>query len=338
MGAAAPLKELAERAEADGRGADAARLYWDAITVYERRRRQRAADVDLIDFEAGPRPLRDLVDPAVLPMPPGKTWALCQLVALLDGTEGSPAGDAVLRELADAGNPWALERLLRRLHERGLAQEAEVLLVGEAARDNPWALWVQARRAVHDEQVADKVCRALLERAAAARMGQAVRMLMQRAEQSGQTGEADQWVLHAAARGYTPPLWELVRSREQVGRLEEAEQLAWRAPDGLRSWMLRRLAQGRAAEQGVVAAGLRRVLGVSAAPARRTSGRGRRARTSRTLRTARRRRRRPAGAGGSGRTAQGRRSRPAVADHAGERLDGRGHSCSFVVTCSGPSR
>jgi hypothetical protein len=184
-------------------------------------------------------------------MPTGKTWALRQLVTLLDGTEGSPTGDAVLRELADAGNPWALERLLRRLRERGLAQEAEALLQNEAARDNPWALWVQAHRAVHDEQVADEDCRALLERAAAARVGQAVRMLMQRAEQSDLTGEADQWALHAAARSYTTPLWELVRGREQVGRPEEAEQLAWRAPDGQRSWMLRRLAQGRAGEQGL---------------------------------------------------------------------------------------
>ncbi|MFD0009010.1 hypothetical protein ACFVJ4_42590 [Streptomyces sp. NPDC127178] len=243
-----PLKERAEQAEAEGRDADAARLYRDAITVFERRRRQGAAGVDLIDFEARARPLRAFLSAGLL-MPPGETWALRQLVALLDSTQGPAAGDDVLRGLGEAGNPWALERLLRRLHERGQAQDAEALLESEAARGNPWALWVQAHRAMHDEQVPDEVRRGLLERAAAARVGQAVKTLMNRAEQAGLTGEADQWALHAAAGGYTTPLWDLVHGREQAGRLEDAEQLAWRAGVGQRSWMLRRLAQRRSSEQ-----------------------------------------------------------------------------------------
>ncbi|WP_217213721.1 hypothetical protein [Streptomyces sp. AC550_RSS872] len=248
VGAATPLKELAEQAAADGRSADAARLYRDAIAVFERRRRLRAAGVDLIDFETSARPLRAFISPGLL-MPPGETWAARQLIALLDDTQGPAAGDDALRELGEAGNPWALERLLRRLRERGQVQDAEALLESEASRDNPWALWVQAYRAVHDERAPDEVCHRLLERAAAARVGQAVRALMNRAEQAGVTGEADQWALHAAARGYTTPLWDLAHGREQAGRLEDAELLAWRAPVGQRSWLLRRLAQRRSTEQ-----------------------------------------------------------------------------------------
>ncbi|MEY2249362.1 hypothetical protein AB8A21_41725, partial [Streptomyces sp. BF23-18] len=60
-----------------------------------------------------------------------------------------------------------------------------------------------------------------------------------------------QWALHGAARGYTAPLWELVRGREQTGRAEEAERLAWKAPASQRSWTLRRLAQGRSPEQAM---------------------------------------------------------------------------------------
>jgi hypothetical protein len=253
VGEATPLKTLAEQAEADGRPADAARLYGDAIGVFERRRRQREEGVDLIDFEAGPRSLLDLIDPAALPMPPGETWALRQLVALLDAAQGAAAGDRALGKVARAGNAWALERLLRRLRERGRDQEAVTVLEGEVARDTPWALWVQAHRAVHDAEVSDGVrrARALLERAAAARVGQAVRVLMERAERAGRREEADQWALHASARGYATPLWELVRSREKAGLLEEAEQLAWKAPAGQRSWSLRRLAQDRAGEQAM---------------------------------------------------------------------------------------
>ncbi|MGI3197567.1 hypothetical protein ACRJ4W_00520 [Streptomyces sp. GLT-R25] len=248
-GEATPLKELAEQAEADGRSADAGRLYRDAIAVFERRRRQREAGVALIDFEMGGRPLREYLDPAVLPMPSGQTWALRQLVALLDGTQGATAGDGALREVAEAGNAWALEQLLRRLRGRGQMQEAESLLQSEVARANPWALWALAHRALHDEQVPDAVRRVLLERAAAARVRQAVRSLVERAEQAGLASEADQWALHAAARGYTTPLWELVRGREQEGRLGAAEQLAWQAPASQRSWALRRLAQHRTGEQ-----------------------------------------------------------------------------------------
>ena len=243
-GEATPLKELAEQAEADGRSADAARLYRDAIAVFERRRRQREAGVALIDFEMGGRSLREYLDPAVLPMASGQTWALRQLVALLDGTQGATAGDGALREVAEAGNAWALEQL--RLRERGQRQEAESLLQSEVARANPWALWALAHRALRDEQVPDAVRRVLLERAAAARVRQAVRALVERA---GLAGAADQWALHAAARGYTTPLWELVRGREQEGWLEAAEQLAWQAPAGQRSWALRRLAQHRTGEQ-----------------------------------------------------------------------------------------
>ncbi|GAA4145615.1 hypothetical protein GCM10022285_50720 [Streptomyces tunisiensis] len=248
-GEATPLKELAEQAEADGRSADAARLYRDAIAVFERRRRQREAGVALIDFEMGGRSLREYLEPAVLPMASGQTWALRQLVALLDGTQGAAAGDGALREVAEAGNAWALEQLLRRLRERGQAQEAESLLQSEVARANPWALWALAHRSLRDEQVPDAVRRVLLERAAAARGRQAVRALVERAEQAGLAGEADQWALHAAARGYATPLWELVRRREQEGRLEAAEQLAWQAPASERSWVLRRLAQHRTGEQ-----------------------------------------------------------------------------------------
>jgi hypothetical protein len=118
-------------------------------------------------------------------------------------------------------------------------------------RGTPWALWVQAHRAVQDENVPDDVRRTLLERAAAARVGQAVRTLMERAELAGLREEADQWALHAAAHGYTTPLWKLVKGREEAGLGEEAEQLAWRAPAGQRSWTLRRLAQGRAGEQAM---------------------------------------------------------------------------------------
>ncbi|MEY2249148.1 hypothetical protein AB8A21_40570, partial [Streptomyces sp. BF23-18] len=215
-GEATLLKDLAERAEADGRAADAARLYRDAIGIFERRRRQREEGMSLIDFEAGPHSLLDYLDPAVLPMPPGETWALRQLVVLLDATQGSAAGDAALGEVAGAGNSWALERLLRRLRERGHTPEAQARLDREVERGNPWALWVQAHRAVQDEKVADDVRRVLLERAAAARVGQAVRALMERAEEAGRAEEADQWALHGAARGYTAPLWELVRGREQT--------------------------------------------------------------------------------------------------------------------------
>ncbi|SHH28701.1 hypothetical protein, partial [Streptomyces sp. 3214.6] len=250
-GEATPLKDLAERAEAEERAADAERLYGDAISVFERRRRQREEGVDLIDFEAGPRSLLDYLNAAVLPMPPGETWALRQLVALLDATQGQAAGDDALGQVARAGNSWALERLLRRLHERGQDHEAQALLDSEVERGTPWALWVQAHRAVHDENVPDDVRRALLERAAAARVGQAVRTLMERAEQAERREEADQWALHAAARSYTTPLWKLVQGREEAGLGEEAEQLAWRAPAGQRSWTLRRLAQGRAGEQAV---------------------------------------------------------------------------------------
>ncbi|MGW5768646.1 hypothetical protein ACWEVY_05790 [Streptomyces longwoodensis] len=250
-GEATPLKDLAERAEAEGRTADAERLYGNAITVFERRRRQREEGVDLIDFEAGPRSLLDYLNPAVLPMPPGETWALRQLVALLDTAQGAAAGDDALGQVARAGNSWALERLLRRLRERGQDQEAQALLDSEVERGSPWALWVQAHRAVHDGEVPDDVRRALLERAAAARAGQAVRTLMERAEQAERRAEADQWALHAAARGYTTPLWKLVQDREKAGLPEEAEQLAWKAPAGQRSWTLRRLAQDRAGEQAV---------------------------------------------------------------------------------------
>ncbi|MEU9523227.1 hypothetical protein [Streptomyces sp. NPDC048224] len=250
-GEATPLKNLAEQAEAEERIADAERLYGDAISVFERRRRQREEGVDLIDFEAGPRSLLDYLTPAVLPMPPGETWALRQLVALLDATQGQVASDDALGQVARAGNSWALERLLRRLRERGQDREAQALLDSEGERGTPWALWVQAHRAVHDGEVPDDVRRTLLERAAAARVGQAVRTLMERAELAGLREEADQWALHAAARGYTTPLWKLVQGREEAGLGEEAEQLAWRAPAGQRSWTLRRLAQGRAGEQAM---------------------------------------------------------------------------------------
>ncbi|MFE1300452.1 hypothetical protein ACFW6K_22180 [Streptomyces sp. NPDC058733] len=246
-----PLQRLAEQAEAEGRSVDAVRLYRGAIAVFEHRRRQRDAGVDLIDFEAGPRSLVDYLDPAVLPMPRGETWALRRLVALLDGTQGAGAGDSVLGEVAQAGNPWALEQLLRRLRRRGQVAEVQALLESEAARGAPWALWVQAHQAVHDTQVSDDVRRRLLERAAVARVGQAVRVLMERAEQAGRCDEAEQWALHAAARGYTKPLWELVQGREQAGRLAAAEELAWRAPQGERSWMLRRLVQSRTGEEAV---------------------------------------------------------------------------------------
>ncbi len=42
-----------------------------------------------------------------------------------------------------------------------------------------------------------------------------------------------------------------MQGREKAGLLEEAEQLAWKAPAGQRSWTLRRLAQDRAGEQAV---------------------------------------------------------------------------------------
>lgn len=68
-------------------------------------------------------------------------------------------------------------------------------------------------------------------------------------EQTGLVGEADQWALHAAARGYTTPLVGAGPGREQEGLREAAEQLAWQAPSSQRSWVLRRLAQHRTGEQ-----------------------------------------------------------------------------------------
>ena len=70
-------------------------------------------------------------------MPPGETWALRQLVALLDATQGAAAGDNALEQVARAGNSWALERLLRRLRERGQDHEAQALLDSEVERGTP---------------------------------------------------------------------------------------------------------------------------------------------------------------------------------------------------------
>lgn len=240
-----PLKNLAERANADGRYADAARLFRYAVTLYELRRKQRTAGTEIIDFEAGPRALTDFIDSRTLPMPPGETWALRQLVELLDRTEGDRSGDDELRQAADSGNAWALEQMLRRLRARGEEQDAEALLQSKATQGDPWALWAMAHDSLNRRPAGGSLSRTLLERASAAHVGQAITVLMDQAEQAGLIGEADRWALHAAARGYTKPLQALITRRAKVGRIAAAENLAWQAPGRERSLGLRRLVQGR---------------------------------------------------------------------------------------------
>ncbi|MFF3129099.1 hypothetical protein ACFVRD_44335 [Streptomyces sp. NPDC057908] len=242
-----PLRDLAARAEAEGRDEDAERMYLHAIAAYERRRRLRAAGT-VIDFEGGPRPLSEFVNPTQL-LPPGETWALRSLVALRDRTGRAPAGDDALHTAGDDGNAWAMEQLLRRYRSRGQEEQAESLLLSAAEADNPWALWALTYRCLHSGTTDETQCRALLERAAAAGVGQATKALVEQAEQDGRTTEAEQLALRAAAAGYTTPLRDLIMAREQGGQLAAAEDLAFRAPAPLRRAILQRLANGREGEQ-----------------------------------------------------------------------------------------
>lgn len=248
-GESRPLHLLAQKAAAEGRHADAVRHYRHAIAAMERRRQLRqGGQGTLVDLLAGPRPLTDFIDASRLPMPAGETWALRELVAVLDETEGRHAGDAELRRVAEAGNPWALENLIRRLDSRGTGKEGQALLMAKAAEGSPWALWSLAHCARHDGTVSRSAARAVLEEAAAAGVAQAYAALLEEAEEADLAEEADQWALSAAGGDYVEPLHRLVSAREKAGRLDAAEELAWQAAPHQQSWMLRRLAADRSAE------------------------------------------------------------------------------------------
>ncbi len=235
--------------------------------------------MDLINFDAaGPRSLLDFIDSGCAAhasrgnLGAAPSWWLCWMPHRAQWRATARSGRSRRR-----GNSGAPERLLRRLRERGQDQEADALLDSEVARGTPWALWVQAHRAVRPAGGGRRVARGLLERAANARVGQAVKtVLMERAERAWRGDEADQWAACRRPRLHHAVV-ELIRSREKAGRLEEAEQLAWKAPAGQRSWALRRLAQDRTgAGHALAAARLRRGLGMGAGHARRTPGKSRR--------------------------------------------------------------
>lgn len=243
-----PLHLLAQKAVAEGRSADGVRYYRHAVAVMERRRRLRSTQSGLVDLRSSLQGLADSISPDRLPMPPGETWALRELVALLDVIEGEQAGDSELRGAADAGNRWALEKLIRRLHKRGAGRDGEALLLGKAAEGELWALWSLAHRARHDGSVDRAAARSLLEGAAAAGIAQAYAAMVEDAEDAGLTEEADQWALRAAAGDYTQPLWNTIRRREKTGRFDAAERLAWHASTSLGTSVVRQLAAKRSAE------------------------------------------------------------------------------------------
>jgi hypothetical protein len=245
-----PLRDLAARAEAEGRDADAERMYLHAIDAYERQRRQRATGT-IINFDGGPHSLSDSVNPETQPVPPGETWALRNLVALRDRTGRTPAGDDALRAAGDDGNAWAMEQLLRRYRSRGQAEQAESLLVSAADAGTPWALWTLAYRCLDSGTADETQCIELLERTAAAGVGQATKALTEHAEQHGRALDAEQLALQAATNGYTTPLRDLIMLREQAGQLTAAEDLAYRAPAPLRRTILQRLAPGREGQQAI---------------------------------------------------------------------------------------
>ncbi|MEV7374501.1 ATP-binding protein [Streptomyces sp. NPDC090301] len=246
-----PLYVLIQKAVAEARSADGVRHYRHAVAVMERRRQLSSTQSGLIDLLAGPRALTDFINPSKLPMPSGETWALRELVLLLDEVEGQQAGDDALRSAADGGNRWALEKLIRRLHERGAGQDGEALVVEKAAEGELWALWTLAHRARHDATADRAQAQALLKRAAAAGIAQAYAAMVEDAEDAGLTDEADQWALRAVAGGYTQPLWNLIRGREKTGSFDEAEQLAWHAAASLGTSVLRQLAMKRNADVAV---------------------------------------------------------------------------------------
>lgn len=243
-----PLHLLAQQAIAEERSADGVRYYRHVVAVMERRRRLRSKQPGLIDLLAGSRDLTAFINPRWLPMPAGETWALRELVALLDEVEGEHAGDSELRSAADAGNWWALEKLIRRLYDRGAGQDCEALLTVKAAEGDPWALWSLAHRARHDETAGRAQAQSLLERAVTAGIAQAYAAMVEDAEDAGLTGAADQWALRAAAGDYTQPLWDLIRKREKKGSLDAAERLAWQAAASLGTSVVRQLAAKRDAE------------------------------------------------------------------------------------------
>ncbi|MEU5980107.1 ATP-binding protein [Streptomyces sp. NPDC047315] len=246
-----PLHLLAQKAVAEGQSADGVRYYRHAVPVMERRRRLRSTQGGLIDLLAGPRPLTDFINPSELPMPSGETWALRELVALLDEVEGQQAGDKALRSAADGGNRWALEMLIRRLHERGAERDGEALLMERAAEGELWALWTLAHRARHDATADRAQAQALLKSAAAAGIAQAYAAMVEDSENAGLTEEADQWALRAAAGNYTQPLWNLIREREKTGSFDTAERLAWHAAASLGTSVVRQLAEKRNADVAV---------------------------------------------------------------------------------------
>ena len=243
-----PLHLLAQRAVAEGRSADGVRHYRHAVAVMERRHRLRSTQSGLVDLLSPLRGLTDSISPSRLPMPSGETWALCELVALLDDMEGEEAGDSELISAADAGNQWALEKLIRRMHGRGARREGEALLMGKASEGELWALWSLTHRARHDETVDRAEARSLLEGAAAAGIAQAYAAMIEDAEDAGFTEEADQWALRAAAGDYTQPLWDVIRGREKTGSFHAAERLAWHAATSLGTSVVRQLAARRSAE------------------------------------------------------------------------------------------
>ncbi|MCF3106972.1 hypothetical protein IPZ58_36260 [Streptomyces roseoverticillatus] len=243
-----PLHLLAQKAVAESRSADGVRYYRHAVAVMERRRRLRSTQSGLIHLLSPLQGLTDLISPSRLSMPAGETWALRDLVALLDVVEGEQAGDSELRSAADAGNRWALEKLIRRLHERGAGQDGDALVMAKAAEGELWALWTLAHHARHDATASRAVARSLLESAAAAGIAQAYAAMVEDAENAGLTEEADQWALRAAAGDYTQPLWNLIREREKTGSFDTAERLAWQASASLGSSVVRQLVEKRSDE------------------------------------------------------------------------------------------
>ncbi|MFF6779284.1 hypothetical protein ACFY8W_37830 [Streptomyces sp. NPDC012637] len=246
-----PLQLLAQKAAAEARPADGVRYYRHAVAVMERRRRLRSPQSGLIDLLARLQGLTDLISPSRLPMPAGETWALRELVALLDAVEGEQTGDSELRSAADGGNRWALEMLIRRLHKRGEGSDGEALVREKAAEGELWAVWTLAHRARHDASADRAQAQALLKSAAAAGIAQAYAALVEDAENAGLTEEADQWTLRAAAGAYTQPLWNLIREREKAGSFDTAERLAWQAAASLGTSVVRQLAERRSDEMAL---------------------------------------------------------------------------------------
>ncbi|MDF3300029.1 DUF2399 domain-containing protein [Streptomyces sp. K1PA1] len=176
VGEATLLKELAERAEADGRAADAARLYGDAIGIFERQRRQREEGVGLIegprppsadapDRPRRPRAVRTMAVLGLARTPsaggparqPARWWELGELAAHITGDahgldEGRLAGTLTLKGIAAAcGLPGSESSAGRRLLWEQVGVSADMLsgtvIVWKLAPPgpDPWASMMRAR-------------------------------------------------------------------------------------------------------------------------------------------------------------------------------------------------